>query len=142
MATQADVYLTASAQNGEYSGSGRSCHRQRQLLLFPPCSCEIRAAAPSSLIVAAFTPQRWLLLCLPPLLVAQNSQVGGESRPCRRALRRQIGENSPISPTSHPSIFPLPQQLRLFVARNRPFLRFRHSCQALHCITICCIFMK
>jgi hypothetical protein len=51
---------------------------------------ENAAAAATSLIVAAFTPQRWLFPCLLPHFMAQNSQFGGASRVCRHAIRRQI----------------------------------------------------
>jgi hypothetical protein len=122
-------------------------HMRRQSSLPPPCNADFAAAAPRSLIVAAFVPIRWLFLCLPPLVVAQNSHIGGASRLCRRALRRQVGESSPIVPIVpilHPPLFSLAQQFSLNCCcatpcRNNyacllreiyPFLRFRRSCQA------------
>jgi hypothetical protein len=58
-----------------------------------PCKCKILAAADVSLIPAAFTPLRWLLPYLPPLLVAQDSQFGGVSHVSRRSLRRQFSQS-------------------------------------------------
>src|SRR5687768_16574102 len=74
------------------------CLARRLFPYSPPDNAHYAAAAPSSLIVAACTPQRWLLPCLPPLGEAQKSQSGGASRAFRRSLRRQVGENSPMSP--------------------------------------------
>src|SRR5688572_8659903 len=65
---------------------------------FPPDNADYAAAAPTSLIVAAFVPIRWLLPCLPPLIVAQSSQSGGCSRAYRRVIRRQFSLLCHFSP--------------------------------------------
>jgi hypothetical protein len=76
----------------DYSGSSAVSPLWRQSLSLPLCSGENVAAAPTSLIVAAFATQRWLLPCFMPHFVAQNSQYGGCSRASRRSQRRQFSQ--------------------------------------------------
>ena len=73
---------------------------QRQLLVFLLCKGENDDAANYSLILAAFAPIRWRVLCLPPFFVMHKSQYGGASQSCRRAFRRQSGQNAPACATS------------------------------------------
>lgn len=67
-------------------------------LVFPPDNADCAAAAPASRIVAACAPLQWLLPRLPPLGVAQNSQIGGYSLACRRVIRRQFSQLCHFSP--------------------------------------------
>src|SRR5688500_15149965 len=80
----------AAAQGYGISGGKLACCRR--------AIADYATAAPSSRVVAAFTPLRWLLSCLLPLVMAQNSHFGGASRACRHSFRRQVGEFSPIMP--------------------------------------------
>jgi hypothetical protein len=72
----------AAAQGYDTNGSNFSC--------FHRAIAHCATAAPSSRVVAAFAPLRWLLSCLLPLVMAQNSQLSGCSRACCRTLRRQF----------------------------------------------------
>jgi hypothetical protein len=75
------------------------CLAWRQLPVFSPDNAGYATAASSSLIVAAFAPQRWLLPCLPPIFVARNSHRSATFPYSRRLLRRQSGEFTAFLPT-------------------------------------------
>jgi hypothetical protein len=62
--------LCAKYVCSDYSGGSPVSILWRLFSAFPPCNGENAAAAPSSRIVAAFAPLRWLLPCFPPFTTA------------------------------------------------------------------------
>jgi hypothetical protein len=75
-----------------YSGGRPVSILWRESPVFPPGNANYAAAAPTSALVAALTPLRWLLPCFPPLFVAGNSHYGGGSLASRRSFRRQFSQ--------------------------------------------------